>query len=85
MTSFSNLSGRLCALAARIPQGRGPQILVMEAAGEATLALSILVENLFEFEIAVTRAEQDELWELATTAGVEERLLRHIKGLQLIV
>ncbi|TVQ87755.1 MAG: hypothetical protein EA397_17845 [Deltaproteobacteria bacterium] len=65
----------LTKLAARVPHGRGLVLLAMVHEGEATLGLTMLIENLYEFEILVTDHERRVLREAAINAGVEERVL----------
>ncbi len=68
-------------LAARVPHGRGPALLEMIKSGEATLGLTMLIENLYEFEVAVSDDERRVLREAAIEAGVEERVLAWIEEL----
>lgn len=68
-------------LASRVPYDRGPALLAMVDEGEATLGLTMLVENLYEFEIPVTEEERRVLRDAAINAGVEERVLAWVDEL----
>ena len=68
-------------LAARVPHGRGPALLAMVDQGEATLGLTMFIENLYEFEISVSEEERSVLRSAALDAGVEERILAWIDEL----
>ena len=52
-------------------------------AGELALGLSLLIENLDEFEIFVTTDEKHELRALAEGGGVEQRFLSLLDELEL--
>ena len=49
--------------------------------GEATLGLTMFIENLYEFEISVSEEERSVLRSAALDAGVEERILAWIDEL----
>jgi hypothetical protein len=68
-------------LASRVPHGRGPALLAMVYEGEATLGLTMLIENLYEFEIPVTDEERRVLRDAAMNACVEDRVLAWIDEL----
>jgi len=49
--------------------------------GEALLGLTMLIENLYEFEVAVTEDERGGLRDAAKSAGVDPRVLAWIDEL----
>lgn len=59
MTILHQLSGRL-------PYGRGPALLALFDHGEGALAVEMIIENLHEFDIAVSGSE------LAVLSGLAE-------------
>lgn len=71
---------QLVSLASRVPLNRGPTLLsIIEE--EAYVGLELLVENLDEFEVAVSQDELHLLREMALNVGVDARVLRLIESL----
>ncbi len=63
------------ALMARLPYGRGDELRLMMENGEQSLAVHMVIENLYEFELSVSEAEVALLRKLAARWGLDGRAL----------
>ena len=65
----------LSEVAARIPHDRGQDLMSIFECGEAPLALQMIIENLYEFEVVISIDESKFLYKLAADLGLEDNFL----------
>ncbi|MES2643499.1 MAG: MafI family immunity protein [Myxococcota bacterium] len=61
-------------LASRLPHERGASLLSLLDHGEGRLALEMIVDNLYEFEIVVSELERAALRELAQEYQLDQKV-----------